>query len=291
MKLNSKGLQVVKSDRTLYKYVILKQLGAGGFGVVFQAAIVDMKHQVALKRFKPRPGNTQAALQDWARESTTHDSLSHPNILHIFDAFEDDGYLYIATELATASLDKCTPPLGWDESEVMRAGMQIASALHYIHTAWGAAGPLIHRDVTPNNVFYFQGDSTFKLGDFGIAKQLDSEYDVALTQIANWGFVAPELVRDGFSVPQSDLFQLGLVLYYMSQGDPAISRTLPPNDQVAAIIGGAAHKAAKQGIFLSDKLQECVKKLLLRDRAKRYHSAKEVFNDLRLAYRESLQSQ
>lgn len=285
----AQGFSVVRSDRTLYRYVIKKKLGAGGYGDVFQAELADLKLSVALKRFKVKPGDTASVLESWSKESATHDSLSHPNILQVFDAFEDDGFLYMATELATASLDRCTPIWGWDESEVIRAGIQIASALHYMHTAWGAAGPLIHRDVTPNNIFHFQEKSLFKVGDFGIAKQLDGEYDVAVTQIANWSFVAPELARGDYSVPQSDLFQLGLVLYFMAQGKSAIDSTMSIPEKKRAIVSGAAYQAANDAVFLWDKLQQCIKKLLLRDRAKRYGSAKDVVADLRVAYRESQQ--
>lgn len=290
MKVNSRGFQVVKSSRTLYRYVVKKKLGAGGFGEVFLAEVFDLKQSVALKRFKPRSGNTQTILENWAKEAATHDSLSHPNILQVYDAFEDDGFLYIATELATASVDRCTPAFGWDDGEVMRAGTHIASALHYMHTAWGTNAPLIHRDVTPNNIFYLQDKALFKIGDFGIAKELDGAFDVAVTQIANWSFVAPELAKYGFSVPQSDLFQLGLVLYFMAQGQPAIDQSLSVPERKSAIVSGAAYKAAKEAFFVSDKLQDCIKRLLLRDLAKRYQAAEEVFNDLRTAYREHLQN-
>ncbi|WP_438042670.1 serine/threonine protein kinase [Sorangium sp. So ce128] len=286
MKTTKQGFPIVKSDRTLYRYVIKKLLGSGGFGDVYEAELFDLNLSVALKRFRVKPGSTASVLESWANESETHDSLSHPNILQVFDAFECEGFLYMATELATASLDHCTPAEGWDESEVMRAGIQIASALHYMHTAWGAAGPLIHRDVTPNNIFYFQGKSIFKIGDFGIAKQLDGQYDVAVTQVANWSFVAPELARGDFSVPQSDLFQLGLVLYFMAQGESAIDSSLPIAKKKQAIVDGAAHQSAKDAIFLSDKLQQCIKRLLLRDRVKRYSSAKSVVADLRAAHKE-----
>ena len=284
MKMTRQGYPIVTSDRTLYSYVIKRLLGSGGFGDVYEAVLYDLKLGVALKRFKVEPGSTAAGHESWSKESTTHDSLSHPNILQVFDAFEYDGFLFIATELATASLDHCTPPGGWAESEVMNAGIQIASALHYMHTASGD-GPLIHRDVTPNNIFYFQANSLFKLGDFGIAKQLDGENDVAVTLIANWSFVAPELARDGFSVPQSDLFQLGLVLYYMAQGKSAIDLSMPVKKKKAAIVGGAAYTAANDAYFVSDELQQIIKKLLLRDLNKRYSSAEEVVRDLRAAHK------
>jgi len=287
MKRSQQGFPIVVSDRTLYRYMVTKHLGEGGFGEVFQARIRSLRLNVALKRFKLDPGGTRAGRERWAREASTHGSMSHPNILQVLDAFKYEGFLYLATELATGSLDNCTPPQGWDELEVMRAGMHVSSALHYMHTAWTDEGPLIHRDVTPNNIFYFQEASLFKIGDFGIAKALDGEDGVAVTQIANWSFVAPELVKDGFSVPQSDLFQLGLVLYFMAQGESAIPTNLSVADRKRSVVGGAAYRAASDAPFESEGLQGCIKKLLLRDMDKRYQSASEVFADLRAVHREA----
>jgi serine/threonine-protein kinase len=174
-KLNKRGQLVVRSDRTLHRYVILDKIGAGGYGEVFRARAMDMDMPVALKRYKMKSGLTQQAWEGWASECSTHEALSHPNILQAYDAFSDDGFLYLATELATKSLNQYIdeysqyfPP--WDDLGVARAGMHLASALHYLHVGWREDRPLIHRDVTPNNVFVFQDTNTFKLGDFGISK-------------------------------------------------------------------------------------------------------------------------
>ena len=283
---NKKGQPVVHSSRTLHRYVITNTLGSGGFGEVFRARLIDLDLPVALKRFRKRSGSTQQAVDNWIAECTTHEALSHPNILQSYDAFEDEGFLYLATELATKSLDKYIddfsaifPP--WNDITIARAGMHLASALHYLHVGWREDTPLVHRDVTPNNVFVFQETDTFKLGDFGISKLLEQQDDIAVTQIANWSFVAPELIRAGYTVPQSDLFQLGLVLYTMAAGDYAIPKSQSIQAQRSAIASGAAWKAANELEGNDEELKDCIKRLLLRDLEKRYPTAEAVHGDLR----------
>ncbi|HTN88382.1 MAG TPA: serine/threonine-protein kinase [Sorangium sp.] len=278
---NRRGQVIVRSDRTLHRYVITSNLGSGGFGEVFRARIIDLNLQVALKRFRWRSGSTEQMVANWYNEYTTHEALSHPNVLQSYDAFHDDGYLYIATELATNSLNhyidkwiELVPP--WDDVGVARAGMHIASALHYLHAGWRDGQVLIHRDVTPNNIFYFEDKNIFKLGDFGISKLVDELGGPAVTQVANWGFVAPELVREGFSVPQSDLFQLGLVLYSMAAGQYVVPKEASIAEKKALIASGAAWDAANGLEDIDQELKSCIKKLLLRHRGKRYASAAEV---------------
>lgn len=282
---NRQGQPVVRSPRTLHRYVITSKLGAGGFGEVFQARLVDLDMQVALKRFRMRPGDTDQAIRNWLNEYTTHEALAHPNILQSYDAFEDGGFLYIATELASHSLDHYItewsvffPP--WDDLGIARAGMHLASALHYLHVGWRDDQPLVHRDVTPNNVFFFEASTVFKIGDFGISTVLDNAGDIAVTQIANWGFVAPELLRLGYTVPQSDLFQLGLVLYSMAAGAYAIPKESSIAEKKAAIKSGAAWTAANQLEGTDDGLKDAIKKLLFRNLERRYASASEVHADM-----------
>ena len=116
------------------------------------------------------------------------------------------------------------------------------------------------------------------------SKLLDEFSGPAVTQIANWGFVAPELVRAGFSVPQSDLFQLGLVLYAMAAGQYVVSPNASIAKKKAAIVSGAAWDAANQLDEIDQSLKNCIKKLLLRNRSKRYASAAEVHSALAKVY-------
>jgi serine/threonine protein kinase len=279
---NNRGRLVIRSDRTLHRYVITGKLGNGGFGEVFKATMVDLAIPVAVKKFMPRSSG-QKVLENWAQEYSTHEALSHPNILQAYDAFEDSGDLYLVTELASNSINhyiddpNANPP--WDDTGIARAAVHIASALHYLHVGWRRGTPLVHRDVTPNNVFLFEDSGRFKLGDFGISKLLAAEDAQAYTTIGNWDFVAPELIRNGFTVPQSDLFQLGLVLYTMAACDYLVPKSAPIKQKMDAIAGGAAWRAANALQNIDEELQTAIKKLLLRDLNNRYASAADAHAD------------
>ena len=274
----SESTPTLYSRQTLYRYSLGNRLGKGGFGEVFRGHLLDLNKPVALKRFRRRKGSP--VRENWAREYLLHSSLSHPSILQVLDAFEDDGYYYIVTERAKFSLDaNIDDGLLWSPLDVIRAGMQISSALHYLHVHFRDEQPLLHRDVTPKNIFYFQRSDTFKLGDFGISKLLDDVDDVAVTQIANWGFVAPELVRARYTDPQSDLYQLGLVLYAMASGGYAVDQRLSIEKKKQAIADGLPFKQAN-ALEAPLPLKDVIKGLLFRNTKKRYQTASEVFKAL-----------
>lgn len=206
--------------------------------------------------------------------------MNHPHVLEVLDAFAYKGHVYIVTELASSTLEEAVEfQISWPELDVVRAGLQLSSALHYLHQHARPNSPLVHRDVTTKNVFYFQDEDTFKLGDFGITKVLGTPTSVATTQVANWGFVAPKLIRLGYTTPQSDLYQLGLVLYAMTKGQHAVDQSLPQADRIDAIANGVPYKEARALTCRAD-LKKVILKLLLRRQDRRYSTAQEVFVDL-----------
>ncbi|MCC7171110.1 MAG: serine/threonine protein kinase [Planctomycetes bacterium] len=259
----------------------MREIGSGGFGVVFLAHARHLGIRVAVKRFKRTAGDTQKALSDWARESALHQRISHPNILKVHDAFLDRGELYLVTELASGSLDDlCVAgaPLAFprNRDSVIRAGIHLSSALHFLHEGMSSSTRVVHRDVTPKNVFYFRRTSLFKLGDFGISKRLNHPDDVALTHVANWRFVSFDLIRDGFTVPQSDLFQLGLVLHSIVARRPIVPIGASISQARRAIARGDAHKAIAATTDIDPTVRSVLKRLVIRDRDRRFLSARDV---------------
>jgi serine/threonine protein kinase len=279
-------LKVVRSGQTLYHYAMRKLIGAGGFGEVFKARILELDTLVALKRFRAARGDTEKVYEDWLKEYGIHSALTHPSILQVLDAFVSGSHFYIATELATCSMDRfINAGEAWTDEVVVAAGIQVSSALHYIHETRDEEHPIVHRDVTPKNVFYFEDKDLFKLGDFGISKVLPSKEDVAVTEVANWGFVSPELVRQHFTSEQSDLYQLGLVLLSMCTGRYPVDQSLSAREKAQAIAEGLPWKVADSLTGVHPALKRVIKKLLFRDLAKRFESAEEVYDALRAVAR------
>lgn len=267
----------VRSPQTLYNYRVLAPLGVGGFGEVFKARVHELNRLVALKRF--RSGSSGEGIQNWIKEYSLHRTLSHPNVLQVMDAFSAKGFCYIVTELATCSLDVyMNRNEVWDAEGVAQAAMQLSSALHYLHSTHRRDRPVLHRDVTPKNVFHFADLDCFKLGDFGISTTLSGPSDVAVSRVANWAFVAPDLVRRGHTTTQSDLYQLGLVLLCMATGELPVEHG-SPGEMAQRIADGEPWKRAQVHNFGDTELKSVVKKLLYRNPAKRYRTAEELHAD------------
>src|SRR5436189_4776351 len=150
-------------------YRILEQLGRGGTSVVYRAEHVRLGRPAALKLLSPGLG--EADFSDrFLRESRLAASLDHPSIVPVYDAGEQDGFLYIAMAYVEGSDLKA---LLVDEGKLalrraLRIAGQIASALDVAH-----ARGLVHRDVKPANILVGPGDRAY-LTDFGVTKELSS---------------------------------------------------------------------------------------------------------------------
>jgi serine/threonine-protein kinase len=200
------------------KYRIVKTLGAGGMGVVYQVV---------------KPPNIQGVLKLMSSELTRHEEhrmrffdevrilaqLDHPNIVRVFDydALED-GTPYYVMELLTGrtvrdvihTIGRVPPRVAY---EITR---QLLEALQAAHTH---EVPVIHRDVKPENIFLHaprHGEPVVKLIDFGVSSVADRKHDGAF--VGTWSYAAPEQIRGQVPTPATDLYAAGLVLYEMLAG-------------------------------------------------------------------------
>ena len=199
------------------KYRLLRVIGRGGMGVVFEAEQVSLRRRVAIKVANPavtsQPGFTERFLQ----EAQAIALLEHAHILPVYDVGEDDGRLFLVTRLMTGGTLKnfiqdrggqpCTPP------ETLVIAQQVLSALDYAH-----AEGIIHRDLKPSNVLLHGGQAF--LADFGVAKLV--QQDLGLTRpgmlMGTPDYMAPEQVLSKPLDGQADLYAFGVVLYEMLTG-------------------------------------------------------------------------
>jgi hypothetical protein len=208
-------------------YRVLKLLGEGGTGMVFQAEDPHLQRQVALKVMRPELAATPSSRQRFLREARAVAAVEHESIVPIYQAGEDRGVLFLAMQLLKGeSLDERLRRDGkLPPAEIIRIGQEIASGLAAAHERG-----LVHRDIKPSNLWLherprgareaarYQG----KILDFGLARsgagegQLTRLGDVLGTP----AYMSPEQA-DGQPVDaRSDLFSLGCVLYYMATGKP-----------------------------------------------------------------------
>jgi hypothetical protein len=207
------------------KYRLDKEIGAGGFGVVFRGRHLILDIPIAIKVFRPTAGNDSGlGLQRFLREGAAASRISHPNAVRIFDSGVSDGIAFLVLEL----LDGCSlaEELLTRGALSLRRCAAMAGAVASVLAAAHREG-IVHRDIKPENVFLHHagGREVVKVLDFGIAKFLGDTSDTGKACLTRTGefmgtpsFVAPERVRGGIDDGRSDVYSLGAMLYRMVCG-------------------------------------------------------------------------
>jgi serine/threonine protein kinase len=216
-----------KSDlmtgRVVGPYRVVRRIGVGGMGTVYVAEHLLLERLVALKVLAPLSAEQPEAIDRFLLEARSASRIRHPNVVEVFDLGQSaEGHVYIAMELLEgADLEALLASEGalpWQRARDI--GMQIAAALGAAH-----AGGIIHRDLTPQNVFierrYDAIGERVKLLDFGVAKQMSANAP-RLTRgglvCGTPGYMAPEQIEERPVDQRVDIYSLGCVLYHMLTG-------------------------------------------------------------------------
>ena len=200
------------------RYELLEKIGDGGMAVVYKAKDRLLNRAVAVKILKPEYTNDDKFINNFRKESHAAASLSHPNIVSIYDVGKEGNINYIVMELVEgmplSRLIKQRAPL--DYNTVIDYSKQIASGLAAAHKHG-----IVHRDVKPHNILVNE-DGVCKIADFGIAKAISTTTIVDGTSETIMGSVhyfSPEQARGGYVDEKSDIYSLGIVMYEMLTGE------------------------------------------------------------------------
>ena len=198
------------------RYQIIKEVGRGSMGVVYEARDPHIDRVVAVKVLRQDRMSTEAFVKRFFKEAKVIGRLSHPNIVAIYDAGEEEGNVYIAMEFLTGtSLAEIIQGKPLNADEVVAFGIQIAEALDYAHQKG-----VVHRDIKPSNIVV-QADGLIKITDFGIA-HIDDSSATDQTQageiLGTPSYMSPEQVLGKPVDGRSDLFSLGVILYELCTG-------------------------------------------------------------------------
>lgn len=263
------------------RYEIIEKIGGGGMALVYKAKCKLLNRYVAIKILRDEFINDEEFIKKFRRESQAAASLSHPNIVNIYDVGVDEGeehkIHYIVMEYIKGKTLKEvimeTGKLSFDET--IDYSIQIAEALEHAHK-----NHIVHRDIKPHNIMITE-DGRAKVTDFGIARAATSSTVTNTSNvIGSVHYFSPEQARGGYTDEKSDIYSLGIVMYEMItgrvpyQGDSPISVALkhiqeeiiPPREMDGTV-----------PIGLQNIIMKCVKKA----QADRYSTANELLRDLR----------
>ena len=259
------------------RYEIIKKIGDGGMAFVYKAKDILLNRIVAVKVLRPEFVDDDEFLGKFKREAEAVASLSHPNIVNVYDVGEDGKVHYIVMEYIDGqNLKEIIKNEGTlDEYTSLDITKQIAMALSAAHKKG-----IIHRDIKPHNILISNEGRVVKVADFGIAKAVSNSTMTNIGSIiGSVHYFSPEQAKGKFVSNNADLYSLGIVLYEMIigkvpfRGDSPISIALQHiNDEIEF--------TSEEQINIPQSVRTIIKKLTEKSSVDRYQSAEEVIEDI-----------
>ncbi len=259
--------------RQVGPYRLLREIGGGGMGTVYEAEDTRLGRRVAVKVLPPEFSRDRKAKERFLREARAAAAVDHPNLCTIHDVGESDSRLYIVLsyyegETLRERIRRGPLPL----AEAREVAIQIARGLARAHEAG-----IVHRDIKPANVMLTRRGEA-KILDFGIARLKGDEVSLTRTG-ASWGtpaYMSPEQIRGEPVDSRTDVWSLGVLLYEMVAGQ----RPFNGESMEAVVSAILTHEPEPLKRGRPPDLARVVDRALAKDRAERYANAAELLADL-----------
>lgn len=265
-------------SKLVNRYQILERIGGGGMAVVYKARCTLLNRIVAVKILRQQFSIDEDFVRRFRREAQAAASLSHPNIVGIYDVGQDKETYFIVMEYVQGEtlkdLIQREAPL--EPARAVTIVRQIANALYHAHN-----NKIIHRDIKPHNVLISK-DGRIKVTDFGIARAVSSTTQTFSPNsiMGSVHYFSPEQAKGKLATEQSDLYALGIVFYEMLtnklpfDGESPISIALKHLQQTIT-------PASEYNFNVTPNLQGILDKMLEKDRSLRFQNVTELLAALR----------
>ncbi len=280
----STGTVVVRTGAgvpaTLGRYHVVKELGRGAMGVVYLGKDPTIQRFVAIKTMRLDEIDNEEDLKEFRdrffREAESTGRLSHPNIVTVYDAGEQDGLAYIAMEYLEGTLLSCYCQKSTilPAKQALQIVATVADALDYAHSQG-----VVHRDVKPANIMILK-QRLVKVMDFGIAKMASASKTQTSMILGTPRYMSPEQATGKDVDGRSDVFSLGIVLFELLSGE----RPFDAENMAALVmrIAKAPHPPLlKYRRDLPTRVQSILDRALQKEIPNRYRHASDMAQDLR----------
>ena len=258
------------------RYQVIERIGGGGMALVYRAHDILLNRNVAIKVLRSQFVHDEEFIRRFRREAQSAASLSHPNVVSIYDVGQEDEIHYIVMEYIEGKnlneIIKERAPLQVDES--VRIASQICDALDHAHQ-----NQIIHRDIKPHNILIGR-NGRVKVTDFGIARAVTS---TTITQtgsvVGSVHYFSPEHAKGVTTGEKSDLYSLGIVLYQMLTGSlPFLGES--PISIALKHLQEDFEEPKKINPLIPQSVENIILRSMRKNPEERYHSAKEMLQDL-----------
>lgn len=258
------------------RYEVIERVGGGGMALVYKAQDLLLNRNVAIKVLRQQFVHDEEFIRRFRREAQSAASLSHPNVVSIYDVGQEDDVHYIVMEYVEGKnlneIIKERAPLQVDEA--VHIASQIADALDHAHH-----NQIIHRDIKPHNILIGR-NGRVKVTDFGIARAVTS---TTITQtgsvVGSVHYFSPEHAKGIVTGEKSDLYSLGIVLYQMLTGQlPFLGES--PISVALKHLQEEFDEPRKFNPLIPQSVENVILKSMRKNPQERYQSAKEMQHDL-----------
>ncbi|RAV19953.1 Stk1 family PASTA domain-containing Ser/Thr kinase [Paenibacillus contaminans] len=258
------------------RYELLDRVGGGGMAIVYKGHDLLLNRNVAVKVLRQQYVHDEEFIRRFRREAQSAASLSHPNVVSIYDVGQEEDIHYIVMEyiegMTLNDLIKEKAPLQVEDA--IHIATQICDALDHAHS-----NQIIHRDIKPHNILIGK-NGRVKVTDFGIARAATSS---TITQtgsvIGSVHYFSPEHAKGIAAGAKSDLYSLGIVLYQMLTGKlPFLGES--PISVALKHLQENVEEPRKVNPLIPQSIENIILKAMRKNPDERYQSAKEMMSDL-----------